>query len=182
VLVAGLALLFWSGRADMWMWLERARPAGNAAAMLGWALLALVPCAVASVRWLRTAQGLGRWSWRLAAGLALANWTAFGLMALLDDQAGGWVFWLALVLTVALGMLAWQSRWRDLACLGLAALALNVQLWSWLASVLLRGSFELGGFMLLTLLAMGMLGATATALMHVQRQWTHDALTGEEGA
>lgn len=186
VLVAGLGLLFWHGRGDMWMWLERGQPVGNAVSMLAWALIALVPCAVASLRWTRLPQGLGRWSWRMAAALALGNWTAFGLMDLFRDwRFGGWIFWFAVALTVALGGLAWRSRWRDLVCLGLAALTLNVQLWCWLARVLLGDRFETGGFTLLTLLAMLMLGGTATGLMRVQRQWDSGAqppLTHKEHA
>jgi len=171
VLVAGLALLFWQG-VDMSMWLERGQPANNAVSMLAWALLALVPCAIASLRWTRLPRGLGRWSWRTSAALALFIWTVFGLRALLFD---GWIFWLSVALILALGWLTWRSCWRDLVCLGMAALALNVQIGFGLAKLLLGNHFGVDSLTMLTLLTLLMLGGTATGLMHVQRQWARDA-------
>ncbi|ARU05168.1 hypothetical protein CCO03_11120 [Comamonas serinivorans] len=182
VLVAGLGLTFWSGRGDEWLWFSDALQPSQIAAMVGWLLLAGVPCAVASLPWTRLPGGLGRVSWRVASAIALANWTTFGVLALVWGASRSGLAVLAGGLIGVLGLLAWQSRWRDGVVLALAALALNVMVWTWLAEAVLSLDFGVGGFAVLTLLAMLGLGGSASWLMQVQRGWARQADHAQEVA
>lgn len=181
VLIVAMGLVSWSGRVDLWMALfgRLDSIALQGLTMVGWLLLALIPLGVSQVSWLRvhraedSVQGLGRWSHRVAMGLALSAWAIWGAMRWFELRHAGWlVVLLSALLVGSVFWLSLASRWRDYVVLCLATLAVDVLL---LAAVA-RLAVELGGIteglLFFSLAALLCLGASVTGLMRMQRRWS----------
>ena len=171
VLIAALGLAFWAAGGG-WRW--QSSFADQAIAMLAWAALVAVPLVVAQLKWM---QPLGRWSLRVAAALALFSWCSQVVMAVFGNFRGeGYgIAALSLALIVLLGVMAWRSRWRDFACFALAVLALNVVILAPLVRAIGFWHVEIGSWALLSLISLACLGATASWLLRVQRNWYQEA-------
>ncbi len=171
VLIAALGLTFWTARGG-WRW--HTNFADQAIVILAWAALVAVPLVVAQLKWM---QALGRWSLRVAAGLALFSWCSQAVMAVFEDFRGEsyGIVALCMALIALLGLLAWRSKWRDFACLALAALALNVVILAPFVRAIGFWRIEIGSWGLLSLISLACLGATASWLLRVQRKWHQEA-------
>lgn len=165
-LVAALALLLWTGfdpgRSEL--------PRGWTFTVLGpllALLLFLLPLGLERLGLARAARA--SLAWRAAALVALAYWTAHGLLQLTRPGTGG-VYFLDLALVVAATVLAWRLRPRDYVVLALALLALETLVWLGVAWLMFQdGGGELGKALLLTLVAAASVGAGVTWLVRLQR-------------
>lgn len=175
IAIAALALALWTGPIGLLRWFSFEEQHGGIVAltMLAWLVVALVPIGVASVPRLCVSQGLGRWSHRLALGLALAAWTGLGVSGLFfpfDRMSIAWP-----MASVLVGCVLWmslRSRWRDLPCLALSLLAANVLFMALASRVLFQDDFDIGIFLLLGLLGLACLGGSATWLLRQQQNWS----------
>ncbi|WP_423454604.1 DUF2157 domain-containing protein [Ottowia sp. VDI28] len=177
VAVAALALALWTGPIGLLGWFSYEEHHGGVAVltMLAWLALGLVPMLVASLPWLRLASGLGRWSHRLAVGLALAAWAGLGSAGIfmMDSLSVAWP--VAAVLVAGVLWMSLRSRWRDLPSLALAMLAANVLFMALATRVLFQDDYEVGALLLLGLLGMACLGGSATWLLRQQHAWNQGA-------
>lgn len=173
ICAAGLAS--WEGRLGGW-WEMLHTPSSAAAQGLRmglWLALAVVPGLVASLAGLRLAQGLGRWSHRLALGLALVAWCVDGIASLFDEPAGMGLFALACLLVAAVWLLSRTSgpwgRWQDFASLCLATVAADMLLMA--AALRMASGSDLVGLLMIGLIVgvVG-LGGSVAGLLSVQRR------------
>lgn len=177
VAIAALALALWTGPIGLlgWFSYEEHHVGVVTATMLAWLVLGLMPMVVASLPWLRLSGGLGRWSHRLAMGLALAAWAGLGSMGIfmMDRLSMAWP-----VAAVLVGSVLWmslRSRWRDLSTLALAVLAANVLVMALATRLMFQDDYEVGALLLLGLLGMACLGGSATWLLRQQQAWNRGA-------
>lgn len=115
--------------------------------------------------------GAGLWSHRLALTLTVIAVTGSAIANLLSSE-GSLLYGLAMLTLGAAAMLLSRPRWFDLHGLSTLAMGLNVCVFSGLAQRLLDDAHGhvLGSWLVLGLLAAGMLGATVKAVMHLARQ------------
>ena len=183
VAIAALALSLWTGPIGLLHWFlrDQHQPGVEALTMLAWLALALLPIAVACLPLLRLrardGTGLGRWSHRLAQGLALATWSGLAITGMFDSDGFSTSWPVAAVLVASMLWLDLRSRWRDLPSLGLAVLAANVLVLSLATRLLFDARFDVGALLLLGLLGMGCLGGSASWLLRQQRTWSQGART-----
>lgn len=175
IVIAALALALWTGPLGLFGWLDSAEQPDEMVVltMVAWLVLALIPIGVSIWPKLRLLQGLGRWSYRLALGLALSAWVALGVSGLFlsrDHMSIAWPMAAVLVACVMWGSL--RGPWRDLHGLALSLLAANVLLMALATRVLFESGFEVGGLLLLGLLGLACLGASATWLLRLQQTWS----------
>lgn len=172
IVICAAGLVSWEGRLGGW-WEMLQAPASTAAQGLRmglWLAPAVVPGLVACVPGLRLVRGLGRWSHRLALGLALAAWSIYGIAGLFDAPAGTGLFAVACALVAAVWFLSRASgRWQDFACLCLATVAANVLLMA--AALRAAAGSDLVGLLLIGLIVgVGGLGGSVSGLLSVQRR------------
>ena len=137
--------------------------------LIAWALSWLIVGALSEPA--RPQTGAGLWSHRLALTLTVIAVTGSAIANLLASD-GSLLYGLALLTLGAAAVLLSRPAWFDLYGLSTLALGLNVCVFSWLAHRLLddaRGH-ALGAWLLLGLMAAGMLGATVKAVMHLARK------------
>ena len=175
VAIAALALALWTGPIGLMRWFSSSEQHAGVVAltMLAWWVLAVLPIAVHSLPWLRISNGLGRWSHRLAVGLALAAWTGLATSDIFWRDTQGSIAWpMAAILVGGMFWIGLRSRWRDLPSLALALLAANVLVMVFATHLLLRGTDEVAAFLLLGVLGLVCLGASATWLLRQQQTWS----------
>lgn len=179
VAIAALALALWTGPIGLLGWFSYEERDGGVAGltMLAWLAVGLVPMAVASLPWLRLSGGLGRWSHRLAMGLALAAWAGLGCMGIFMTERLSMAWPVAAVLVGGVLWMSLRSRWRDLPTLALAVLAANVLVMALAARLLFQDDYEVGALLLLGLLGMACLGGSATWLLRQQQAWSRGVRT-----
>ncbi len=172
VVIAALALALWTGPLGLWDQLfsaGRQTAAMQSLSMLAWFVLGLVPLVVASIAPLRPAGGWGRWSHRVAWGMALAVWAGSCVAELFVGR--GWLgLWSVAALLIALVFwLSLRTRWRDLPTLSLTVAAANVLVVALAARLLFSRYEDVGALLVLGLLGLACLGASATWLLRQQQ-------------
>lgn len=173
--IAGVALASATGLRMFTLWSLWSPPWGGAIAelrALGWAGLFLLPLLLPSLRLLQEPHA--RWSWRVAALLALVAWGSEGLAALWTGNAAGVLSdgcLPPLLFCLAALALAWRLRARDLAVLALALAAVDVLLLAGAARWLFTGavSDEILQLLLMLLLSALCVGSSAAWLHRLQR-------------
>lgn len=137
--------------------------------LLAWALSWLVVGGLSAPA--RAWTGAGLWSQRLALTLTVIAITGSAIANLLASH-GSLLYGLGLLALSAGTLLLSRPRWFDLYGLSALALGLNVCVVSGLAQRLLDGAsgHALGAWLLLGLMAAGMLGATVKGVMHLANQ------------
>lgn len=166
VLVAALALVLWTGFEPARLGLRQ----GPVQAWLGplaGLLLFVLPLALARLRALPA--GRTPLAGRAAAVAVLGYWTAQGLLQLIDAGVSP-AYLLLVALAAAASAIAWRARPRDYVVLALALLALQTLVLLGVAHLLLAGSGDtIGKMLLLALLGAASVGASGTWLMRLQR-------------
>ena len=158
----------------------RAQPHDLPAHAVGWGL-ALGAVALLGPP-LRARTGAGVWALRTAFVLTVVMVCASALGGLLLDRVAAHYALGLMVLGALAAVLAIGPRqWFDIFGISAAALGLNVLLFAGLARVLFDrgGSDPLGRFLLLGLVAAGLLAATVTAILRLQR--AHDGRSDKPG-
>ncbi|MBH1964415.1 MAG: DUF2157 domain-containing protein [Comamonadaceae bacterium] len=182
VAVAALALSLWTGPLGLMSWFDSTEPHGLElmVTFLAWLVLGLLPLAVAHITWLRLPGGLGRWSHRLALGLALSAWAGLGLARLFMSESisasMSFAWLLAAGLVMGVMWMSLRSRWRDLPTLALALLAANVLVMGLAVRLVFANDTDIGGLLVLGLLGLVCLGLSATWLMRQQQAWADGAM------
>ena len=174
ILIAALALALWTGPLGIMRLFVDGTKQGvtsTAMTMMTWLLLGLIPALVASLPWISPGRGSGRWSHRMALGLALAAWTFQGVASLFAFQGVAAAWLIAAFLVGAVLWLSMRGRWRDLTTLTLGLLAANVLAMALAARLLFSNSSDVGGLLLLGVLGLGCLGGSATWLLRQQQTW-----------
>ncbi|WP_312417525.1 DUF2157 domain-containing protein [Comamonas sp.] len=171
VLIAAAAIVFWTGKLDLWQVLVADRDS-FAQLMLRlalWLALALVPLLVYCVPALRVRGGMGWWSQRLALGGALAAWSAIATVQLFDDATRQTVaaFALSAVLVAGSLLVSLFSRFRDFICTCLATLAANVLVLSLIARWIFEWH-ETEALLAFAVIVMVCLGISVKALITAQ--------------
>ena len=183
VMVVATGLTTWSGYRFGWdMLFQSYQSTIKLVSMLLWLLLALAPLGVSLLPWLHLQNAqtgdakLGRWSHRVATGLALAVWATYGAFGWFEWRDGGWMMVLAAGLLVALVFrLAWSGRVQDFVVLCLAALAVNVLVLSGAARLAMNTRDLTGALFLFSLAALACLGGSAKGLFSVQQRMRLEA-------
>lgn len=173
LLIGGVGLTLWSGDEllNPLLSLLDGRRTRILLTPVMWAAIFLLPLALPRLGLLRPGATAAPLSWRLATLLALAAWCAYALSGLFwNDQLWQYFFY-SLLVAMAAG-LAWLKRPRDFVVLSLAVLTLDVLLVCGAARWLLddMGRDDTGQVLLLTLIALGTVGASATWLYRLQRE------------
>lgn len=164
VLVAMAAVSLWlqthGGRG--WGLVAQPLPAQLAAWGAAGAITALL-----SVRW-QQHTGAGLWGWRLALWLALGLVASTAVGSLFDSSVGP-AYGLGLLV---LGALAWllARPGADVFALSAVALALNTLLVCGLGRLVLWNDASIPSFLLLGLVAAGLLAGTVKGVMHLARK------------
>ena len=189
LLIVGTAIGTWSGQSlfnqlgNLLNW----RSMDNLFTPLLWLAVFLAPVLAATLGWVRDLQGLPVRpviSLRLVALMALGAWTTMALMHLFNDGnqwdatgRGGWIspgYVLNAAFVMVGGWIGWRSRWRDLAVMGMALLALNVLglvlLGKWMFEDL--GMRE-GGWLMFAVMAALAVGASGRWLYQQQKEASH---------
>lgn len=137
--------------------------------LLAWALSWLLVGGLSAPA--RPWTGAGLWSHRLALTLTVIAVTGSAIANLLASD-GSLLYGLGLLTLSAGALLLSRPKWFDLYGLSALALGLNVCVVSGLAHRLLddASGHALGAWLLLGLMAAGMLGATVKGVMHLARQ------------
>jgi hypothetical protein len=131
---------------------------------------------------LQARTGAGAWALRTALTLAVVMVSASALGGLFQPRvAGQYALGLLVLGTLAAALALGPPRWFDIFGLSAAALGLNTLLFAGLARLLFdSGSGDpLGRFLLLGLVAAGLLAATVSILLRLQR--AHDAQRDKTG-
>lgn len=166
VLVAATAISLWMVAHTGHHW--RAEPDDLAVHVTGWALALCLVLALSSRHGRRLGAGL--WARRTAACLAVVLVTSSAAAALFGKQPAAHALLAVLVLAAA-GWAASRPAAFELFTLSAAALGLNVVLVGWLGWLLFEASRggELGRFLLLGIVAAGLLAATVSGVLWLAR-------------
>ncbi len=166
-MVAMTAVSLWLTANTESAWL--ARDQDVATHVLAWIASGVIAIGLSSP--VRPWMGTGAWSQRLALTLFTIGVSSHAVANLLAD-GGVRVYGLGLlVMSAGAGLLS-RPRWFDLYGLSVLALGLNVCVVSGLGRWLLEGTRgdALGAWLLLGLLAAGLLGASVKGVMHIARE------------
>lgn len=166
VAMSGIALWMYAHTGHRW----RVEPEDLRAHGIGW-IAALLLTALLSPA-LGRITGAGAWAMRTAGTLAITMIASSALIASLGDL-GALQYWLGLVvLLVAIGIFSLPETF-DLYALSAAALGANMLVVVGLGHLLFtdnRGLGEVGLFLLLGLLAAGLLGGTVSGILRLARR------------
>lgn len=180
MIIAALALALWTGPLGIMGVFSFERSPGlvsTALTMITWLFLGLIPTLVNSVPWLATRQAPERWSHRVALGMTLAAWTYQAVASLFVTEGFSQAWLLAAFLVTTVTWLSLRGRCRDLLTHACGLLAANVLLMALATRWLLRIVSDVSGLLLLGLLGMVCLGASATWLLRQQKAFGR----GEQG-
>lgn len=172
-LIAALGLGLWSGAAvlDPIQTVFLGSRRFSAPTPWLWLVLFLLPLALPRLRLLADGARAAPITRRLAALLALGAWSVDGLVGLFDGSGDAGRFGLSLALVAAAAALGWLPRLRDTVALALALLALDVLVVAGCARALLDNARDyVGAFLLLTVIAAVIIGASVTWLVRLQRE------------
>lgn len=173
VALTGVSLWWQTWQGPMWRLASDAGPMA-----LAWGVAVVISLALHPTLWPRWAGwlGAGRWAWLTALLLTLVLMGTGAVLALMGQSwVGPWAWSLGLL--AVLVVLTLRARPRDVAALSAQALLANVLLIGALARVLFHGARggEIGLFLLLGLVAMGLLAASVSGILRWARAEASDS-------
>jgi uncharacterized membrane protein len=169
VVVAVTAVVLWMEASGLSGW-RGLRAGGLPLTLAAWCALIGLVLALGPLG--RRVTGAGAWAMRTAVVLTAVVISLRGLMALFESD-GDPLYFCALALFAAAAVVLSRRAFFDLFALSAVALALDALLVAGFARVLLDGSGardSAGIWLLLGLLAAGVLAASVQAVMHVARK------------
>lgn len=172
IVISALALALWTGPHGLigaFSFGSRQELGVASITMTSWLLLGSIPTLVNLVPKLRTGQTSGRWSHRVAVGLALTAWTSQAVASLYMTNGFSSTWLLAAFLVCAVSWFSLRGPWRDLPTLAFGVLAANTLVMALATRLLITSSSHVGGLLLVGLLGLGCLGASATWLLRQQQ-------------